>query len=44
MKKRPDGWVVYSVDRNLQDDGGQLDDQADLGLGPVPQLPALERQ
>jgi hypothetical protein len=44
MKKRSDGWVVYSVGKNLQDDGGQLDDQADIGLGPMPQLPAIEPQ
>jgi tetratricopeptide (TPR) repeat protein len=42
MKKLPDGWVVYSVGTNLKDDGGQIGDQADIGLGPVPPLPSLE--
>lgn len=42
MKKTPDGWVVYSVGNNLMDDGGQVDDLADFGLGPVPAIPSLQ--
>jgi hypothetical protein len=42
MKKLPDGWVIYSVGANLKDDGGKVDDQSDVGLGPVPPLPPLE--
>jgi len=39
MKKVPEGWVIYSVGKNLKDDGGQVADQADAGLGPVPRFP-----
>lgn len=36
LKQTPDGWVIYSVGKNLKDDGGKLDDdQTDVGLGPV---------
>ena len=42
MKKLPDGWVIYSVGKDLRDDGGKVDDQSDFGLGPVPPLPSLE--
>jgi hypothetical protein len=42
MKKLPDGWVIYSVGKDLKDDGGQIDDQSDFGLSPVPPLPSLE--
>jgi hypothetical protein len=35
LKKLPHGWVVYSVGENLEDDGGRVDDQTDIGLGPV---------
>ena len=41
MKKLPDGWVIYSVGKDLKDDGGKVDDASDAGLGPVPQLPSL---
>ena len=36
VKKTPQGWVVYSVGRNFQDDGGKLDDlpNGDVGVGP----------
>ena len=36
VKHSDAGWVVYSVGRNLQDDGGQFDEVADVGFGPVP--------
>lgn len=34
-KYTPNGWLVYSVGKNLQDDGGTLVDRKDEGLGPV---------
>jgi hypothetical protein len=34
VKKLPEGWVVYSVGRNLIDDGGTLDKVVDVGVGP----------
>ena len=42
MKKLPDGWVIYSVGKDLKDDGGKVDDESDSGLGPVPPLASLE--
>jgi hypothetical protein len=42
VKKQKDGWLVYSVGMNLQDDGGDLsnvDDlrkSPDIGFGPPP--------
>ena len=37
IKKIPNGWLVYSVGLNLQDDGGKIDDyQTDVGVGPPP--------
>ena len=33
--RSPDGWTVYSVGPNLQDDGGQLGQNQDIGIGPV---------
>jgi hypothetical protein len=42
MKKSPDGWVIYSAGKDLKDDGGQVDNLSDFGLGPVPPLPSLE--
>ncbi len=35
LQKLPDGWMVYSVGRNLIDDGGVLDYKHDLGAGPI---------
>jgi hypothetical protein len=35
VKKRPEGWMVYSVGSNLVDDGGILDFKNDLGAGPI---------
>jgi HAMP domain-containing protein len=36
VKKIPQGWLVYSVGPNLQDDGGKVDDpnNGDVGVGP----------
>ncbi len=38
VKKTPQGWLVYSVGPNLQDDGGKVDDpnNGDVGVGPPP--------
>ena len=38
VKKTPQGWLVYSVGPNFQDDGGKLDDptNGDIGVGPPP--------
>jgi tetratricopeptide (TPR) repeat protein len=38
LKKTPDGWLVYSVGRDLKDDGGALGEDLDVGVGP-PQPP-----
>ncbi len=35
VKKLPEGWMVYSVGSNLIDDGGKLDGNTDIGIGPV---------
>jgi hypothetical protein len=35
------GWLVYSVGKNLQDDGGKLDDdRTDVGVGPIELAPS----
>jgi hypothetical protein len=34
VKRLPQGWLVYSVGRNFRDDGGKLDDNSDVGVGP----------
>ena len=36
VKKLPQGWLVYSVGPNVQDDGGKVDDpnNGDVGVGP----------
>jgi hypothetical protein len=34
VKRQPDGWLVYSVGENLQDDGGQLEQWKDVGVSP----------
>ena len=40
VKKTPQGWLVYSVGANFQDDGGKLLDDGstdgDIGVGPPP--------
>ena len=35
IKKVPEGWMIYSIGRNLTDDGGQLDGVTDVGAGPI---------
>ena len=42
MKRLPAGWMIYSVGRNGNDDGGQLEQRLDVGLGPLPALPSLK--
>lgn len=34
IKKTPHGWLIYGVGANLTDDGGQLEDDLDVGVGP----------
>ncbi|WP_165064555.1 hypothetical protein [Paludisphaera rhizosphaerae] len=34
VKKKPGGWLVYSVGANGVDDGGKLDKGEDVGFGP----------
>jgi len=34
IKKTPQGWLIYGVGTNLKDDGGQLRDLSDFGIGP----------
>jgi hypothetical protein len=34
VKRLPQGWLVYSVGQNLIDDGGDIESQADIGVGP----------
>ena len=38
VKRMPQGWLVYSVGPNLQDNGGKIDDpnNGDVGVGPPP--------
>jgi hypothetical protein len=39
LKKLPAGWLVYSVGKDLKDDGGDFTEALDVGVGP-PQPPA----
>lgn len=34
IKKTPEGWLVYSIGKNLRDDGGDLSNSLDVGFGP----------
>ena len=34
LAKLSEGWLIYSVGANLKDDGGDLVDKKDVGLGP----------
>ncbi len=34
LKKLPEGWLIYSVGRDLKDDGGDVADVKDVGLAP----------
>jgi hypothetical protein len=36
LKKLPEGWLIYAVGENLLDDGGDLENRKDVGLGPIP--------
>jgi hypothetical protein len=37
VKRTPRGWLVYSVGKNFEDDGGKLDNTySDVGVGPLP--------
>jgi hypothetical protein len=40
LKKLQAGWLVYSVGTNLEDDGGDLTDNLDVGVGPPPDAKA----
>jgi hypothetical protein len=46
VKKLPQGWLVYSVGDDLQDNGGDLNDQyLDVGLGPkIPKAENKEKE
>jgi hypothetical protein len=46
VKKTPQGWLVYSVGPNLQDDGGKIDDptNGDVGVGPPPPVAMREKK
>lgn len=35
VKKLPAGWLVYSVGKDLTDDGGKLEKDQDVGFGPA---------
>jgi hypothetical protein len=37
VKRLPEGWIIYSVGRNLTDEGGDKpnDSNADVGVGPI---------
>ncbi|REK12348.1 MAG: hypothetical protein DWQ37_12350 [Planctomycetota bacterium] len=35
IEKKPGGWLIYSVDMNLKDDGGPTT-WSDIGFGPLP--------
>ena len=35
VKRLPQGWLVYSVGRDLQDDGGDFENNRDVGVGPL---------
>lgn len=47
LKKLPEGWLIYSVGKNLKDDGGkvaEIDEYKDVGLGPPVDHDEPERQ
>ena len=47
IKKLPKGWSVYSVDKNLQDDGGKFGKSGEnppLDIGFGPKIPAPQSQ
>jgi len=42
LKKLPVGWLVYSVGKDLKDDGGDFTEARDVGVGP-PQPPPTSK-
>ena len=40
LKKTPEGWLVYSVGKDLKDDGGDVSEARDVGVGPI--LPKVD--
>jgi hypothetical protein len=49
IKKLPEGWLVYSVGENLQDDGGKVEEESnnkplDVGFGPKTAKPQSEEK
>ena len=38
VKKVRQGWLIYSVGKNLADDGGDIESYADVGIGPPANL------
>lgn len=38
VEKQPNGWLIYSVDQNLKDDGGKVTPPIDCGFGPLPRV------
>ncbi len=44
VKKTPRGWLIYSVGKNVRDDGGKIDDpeNGDVGIGPPPAAKSRE--
>ena len=36
VRKTKGEWIIYSVGANLKDDGGDLESNLDVGLGPIP--------
>ena len=49
IKKLPEGWLVYSVGKNLKDDGGKFEtgpngEQLDIGFGPKTAKPQTQKK
>ncbi len=36
--KKPEGWLIYAVDMNLKDQGGNVTPPIDCGFGPLPRV------
>ena len=34
VTRQPNGWLIYSVGKDLKDDGGKVQDHTDVGFGP----------
>jgi hypothetical protein len=41
VKKLPEGWLIYSVGSDEQDDGGKTDTFDDYGVAPLPRSPQV---